>query len=197
MIQLYQDLLSEFGHPSTYWPQWCADHKTPSDREKIIIGMILVQHTSWHNANIALQNLKQADLLSLHQIANLKSLDQLTQLIRPAGFCQSKPRRLFDISTLISQNPQPTRQQLLALRGVGFETADTLLLYAFDQPVFVIDEYTKRFVAKENLIKSNDYTQLQKFFQDNLEHNPFIYQNFHALIIISQRGREKSIMEVV
>src|SRR4030042_3747249 len=98
LLKLYSQLLLEYGPPSKYWPQWCAPHKTLKDREKIIIGMILVQPTSWHNADLALKNLKLANLLSLQKIANLQSPDHLTQLIRPAGFYQSKPKRLFDIS---------------------------------------------------------------------------------------------------
>ncbi|OGM12834.1 hypothetical protein A3A76_01080 [Candidatus Woesebacteria bacterium RIFCSPLOWO2_01_FULL_39_23] len=207
IYQHYQQLLQEYGDPVNYWPQWCAKSKSTEEREKVIIGMVLVQRTSWHNADIALKNLKKENLLSIDGIAKLKNLDQLTQLIRPAGFYQSKPQRLFDICTfvvnqggikgLMKKDVKDIRQWLLNIKGVGQETADTILLYALDKPVFIIDEYTRRWVEKEGLIKEKDYSKLQQFFHINLKSNLNNYQNFHTLIIVSQRGREKSVMEVV
>lgn len=207
LFHYYKQLYQEFGNTLDYWPQWCAKEKTITEREKIIIGMILVQRTSWHNANIALKNLKNKRLLSLPKIANLKSLEPLTQLIRPAGFYQSKPQRLFDVCSfivnnggikkLMSINTNKIRSQLLNIKGVGPETADTILLYALDKAVFVIDEYTRRWVEKNDLTSEKDYLRLQQFFQTNLKPNLNVYQNFHTLIIVSQRGREKSKMEIV
>ncbi len=84
--QYYEQLFNEYGTPINYWPQWCAKEKSTKEREKIIIGMILVQRTNWHNANIALKNLKKEGLLSVEKIAKLKNLEKLTQLIRSAGF---------------------------------------------------------------------------------------------------------------
>lgn len=169
--------------------------------------MILVQRTSWHNANLALKNLKKESLLSLKKIAALKNLNRLTQLARSAGFYQSKPKRLFDvcrfvvdqggISTLMKKDMETIRQQLLDIKGVGQETADTILLYALDRPVFIIDEYTRRWAEKSNLTKERNYTRLQEFFHKKLKPDLTVYQDFHTLIIISQKGREKSVMEVV
>ncbi|MFC1727074.1 endonuclease III domain-containing protein [Patescibacteria group bacterium] len=203
----YTQLLQEYGDPITYWPQWCAKTKSVKEREKIIIGMVLVQRTSWHNANIALKNLKKENLLSIRKISELKSLDKLTQLIRSAGFYQSKPKRLFDIcafaigqggiSRLIKRDASKLRLDLLDIKGVGQETADTILLYALDKPVFIIDEYARRWVEKNGITKEKDYLKLQQFFHDNLKKDLLIYQNFHTLIIVCQRGREKSVMEVV
>lgn len=203
----YQQLLQEYGDPIKYWPQWCAKSKSIKEREKIIIGMVLVQRTSWHNANLALKNLKKENLLSIEKIAKLKNLDRLTQLIRPTGFYQSKPKRLFDICTFIVNrggvkklmkcNSGDIRQQLLNIKGVGQETADTVLLYALDKPIFVVDEYTRRWTEKNGLTKEKDYAKLQQFFHNNLKPDLVIYQNFHTLIIVCQRGREKSVMEIV
>lgn len=169
--------------------------------------MILVQRTSWHNANIALKNLKKDKLLSLSKISSLKSLDKLTQLIRPAGFFQSKPKKLFDICTFIMKNggvsnlmkgkTEDIRSELLNIKGIGLESADTILLYALDKPVFVIDEYTRRWFEKNHLSPERNYSKLQQFFQTNLKPDLTTYQYFHALIIISQRGRDKSKMEVI
>ena len=207
LFERYQQLLREYGSPIEYWPQWCSVNKSTKEREKIIIGMILVQRTSWHNANIALKNLKKENLLSLDKISKLKNLGELTKFIRSAGFYQAKPKRLFDICTfvvaqggvkkLMKRKVEDVRQQLLNIKGVGQETADTILLYALDKPVFVVDEYTRRWVEKNGLMKERDYTKLQQFFHNNLRPDLTIYQNFHTLIIVSQRGREKSVMEVV
>ena len=207
LFERYQQLLREYGSPIEYWPQWCSVNKSTKEREKIIIGMILVQRTSWHNANIALKNLRKENFLSVEKIAKLENLDSLTRLIRSAGFYQAKPKRLFDICTfvvaqggvkkLMKRKVEDVRQQLLNIKGVGQETADTILLYALDKPVFVVDEYTRRWVEKNGLMKERDYTKLQQFFHNNLRPDLTIYQNFHTLIIVSQRGREKSVMEVV
>lgn len=207
LFSCYQGLLKEYGDSVGYWPQWCADKKSAAEREKIVIGMILVQRTNWHNADIALRNLKEAGLLSVTKIANLGNLDELTRLIRPAGFYQSKPRRLFDvcryidnhggIEKLLAGNSTRLRKELLAIKGIGQETADTIMLYALDKPVFVIDEYTRRWVAKNSLSNERDYQKLQNFFESNLKKDLAICRNFHTLIIVSQRGRERSRMDLV
>ena len=169
--------------------------------------MILVQRTSWHNANIALKNMKKAGLLSAEEVSGVEDLDNLTEIIRTAGFHQTKPKTLFDVCTyvveqggiakLMKRNTKELRKELMNIKGVGPETADTILLYALDKPVFIIDEYTRRWVAKEDLTKEKDYSKLQSFFQENIENEIKFYQRFHALIIICQRGREDSKMEIV
>ena len=208
IYKLYLELLEEYGDSVNYWPQWCANEKSTTEREKIIIGMILVQRTSWHNANMALKNLKKTGLLSIKKIANLIALDRLTDLIRPAGFFQTKPKRLYDVCNYVDKQgwteildkrkTEEIRSELVNIKGVGPETADTILLYALDKAVFVIDEYTRRWVEKEKLIKRDKgYEELQMFFESNLDKDIELYRNLHALIIISQRGGEKARMEIV
>lgn len=207
LFQHYQQLLQGYGNPAKYWPQWCAKTKSVKEREKIIIGMILVQRTSWHNANIALKNLKKENLLSAKRISELKSLDELIRLIRPAGFYQSKPQRLFDVCEfvtnrggvvgLMKREASALRSALLKTKGVGQETADTILLYALDKPIFVIDEYTRRWTEINRLTPEKDYLKLQQFFHRNLDPDLTVYQNFHTLIIVCQKGVDKSVMEVV
>ena len=131
----------------------------------------------------------------------------LTTLIRPAGFFQSKPKRLFDVCNyvqnsggvieLLKKNANDLRSELLKINGVGKETADTILLYALDKPVFIIDEYTYRWVENHGYQQKRNYEELQDYFHKSLEKDTTLYQNLHALIIISQIGRDKSVMEII
>jgi endonuclease-3 related protein len=206
IYQLYLDLLKKHGAPVRLWPQWCAPKKSQKLKEIIALGAILTQRTSWRNAHLALQNLKKGSLLSLEKIAALKNLEKLKTLIRPAGFYQTKPRRLFELAKffkkqspekLRKENLQTLRQKLLSLFGIGPETADVILLYVLSRPSFVIDEYTRRLVKAKNLSKDLTYDHLKKLFEKNLPKNIKIYQNYHALIIIDQRGRTAAKMEIV
>lgn len=206
--KLYIELYKRHGDPEKFWPQWCAKKKTPRLRDLIAIGAILTQRTSWHNADLALRNLKKEKLLSLKSIASLKKLNKLIELIRPAGFYQTKPRRLFGLASFIVDNYKdlnnfskedlvPAREKLLSLYGIGPETADTILLYATDQRTFIIDEYTKRLVSREKISKQLSYDNLKELFEKSLPKKVKVYQNFHALIIVEQKGKEGSIMRVV
>lgn len=180
----------------------------PHLRELIAIGAILTQRTSWHNADLALRNLKREKLLSLHKIANLPNLNQLIELVRPAGFYQTKPKRLFDfcsfvandyggLENLTKEDLEAAREKLLTLNGIGPETADTLLLYALDRPSFVIDEYTKRLVKKRKLAAKFTYDHLKTLFETNLPRNVKIYQDLHVLIIIEEKGKAGSVMKEI
>lgn len=208
VFQLYLELLEKHGPPNKFWPQWCAKRKTLNLREKIAIGAILTQRTSWHNAHLALLNLKKTNLLSLKKIANLPNLKKLTTLIRPAGFYQSKPKRLFSFSAFVSREYQRlatfmkedlavARSKLLSISGIGPETADTILLYVLGKPSFIIDEYTRRLLKSRRLTNKFDYDFLKSYFEKHLPKDVYVYQNFHALIIIEQKGPKSSLMEKI
>ena len=208
IYQLYLQLYEKHGDPKSLWPQWCTKKKTESLREIIALGAILTQRTSWHNANFALTNLKKKKLLSIKKIAEIDKPEKLKELIRPAGFYQTKPKRLLAFSSFIineygglkkfmDEELQVAREKLLSLYGIGPETADTILLYALDKPTFVIDEYTRRLVKQKKLSDDLTYTFLKNLFEKNLPRDITIFQNFHALIIIEQKGRKGSIMEIV
>jgi len=206
IYQLYLELLEKHGPAVRFWPQWCAKRKSPTTREKIAIGAILTQRTSWHNAHLALLNLKKEGLLSLPKIANLTDLSRLIELIRPAGFYQTKPKRLLDFCSFVinqygnlknfmAEDLLTARHKLLAISGIGPETADTILLYALDKPTFVIDEYTRRLVKKKALSENFNPDFLKNLFEKNLPRDVKIFQDFHALIIIDQKGEVESRME--
>ena len=208
IYQIYLDLLQKYGSPEKYWPQWCKKSKTIRDREIIAIGAILTQRTNWHNAETAILNLKKTGLLSLKKISELQSSERLIPYVRVAGFYQSKPRRLFDLCTFVVKNYgnienllkdelKIIKEKLLSLYGIGPETADTILLYSLDKPSFVIDEYTKRLAKKEELAENFDYNCLENLFEKNLPADVKIYQDFHALIIFSQKEKSGWGMKIV
>ena len=207
IYEKYQELLSLHGHPRKIWPQWCGVAKNERTRQIIALGAILTQRTSWTNAEQALMNLKEADLLSIKKVAET-DLDRLTELVRVAGFYTTKPKRLQALCRFILDNYGTVsdmqksdlgdlREELLEVYGIGPETADALLLYALDKPSFVIDAYANRFVEKYGLATTDDYHELKDVFESSLPTDVEIYQNYHVLIIVDQKGIDKSGMEVV
>ncbi len=208
IYSLYNELYKKHGDPIKLWPEWCAKRKSDRLRELISIGAVLTQRTSWRNADIALRNLKKNNLLSLNSISKLSDLNKLTELIRPAGFFQTKPKRLFEFASFIvknykslsnfrKENLTKAREKLLEVYGIGPESADTILLYALDKPSFIIDEYTKRLMLKRYLSTVKTYEDLKQLFEDNLPEDAVVYQNFHVLIIAEQKGAAASVMEKV
>lgn len=194
--KLYKELHQKYGKPTGQWKLWCKRPKTEREKEEIIIGAILTQRANWNNAEMAIQNLKKAGVCSLQGICNLakKNKSKLYNLIKPSGFYQQKGRRLFEMSKAILKtystitkmeraNTAELRRFLLNLHGIGQETADDILLYALEKPVFVIDEYTKRLVRKRKLADNLSYDFLQELFENNLKKDFELYQDFHALII--------------
>ncbi len=215
ILNLYKALYDKYGAPHGQWVLWCKRPKTTKEKEEIIVGAILAQRTNWRNAELALANLKKAKALSLKGIYNLgkKDIKQLRELIRPSGFYQSKSKYLLSIASFFLQNrglkrvsllsPLDLRHSLLNLPGVGPETADSMLLYALEKPVFVIDEYTRRFLEKNGrkTRKPAPYEHLRKMFEDGIAKNfkrfktisraksiVELCQDFHALIVIDGKN---------
>ncbi len=185
------------------WYLWLKNNKSLQDREEIIIGSILTQNSSWKNVEKAIDNLRRERFLQLNKIArcSLSDFENLKKLIKPAGFFNQKAQYLKNISIFFKQNGgvskflQRTdilflRKELLAIKGVGRETADTILNYALDKPFFVIDSYTKKFLKKEQIIFSDDYEKLREFFEEVLEKDFLLYQKVHAIIV--QKGKNKN-----
>ncbi|MBN2808116.1 MAG: hypothetical protein JXR80_01345 [Deltaproteobacteria bacterium] len=159
----------------------------------MVIGALLTQNTAWKNVEKALANLRNRKQLALPVIAGLP-LSELEMQIKPAGFFRQKSRRLKNLATAIIESgglEQLARQETPALRtwflrqqGVGPETADSILLYAFKRPLFVIDAYTLRIGKRHGwLADSADYAAAQRYFTLQLEPDPDLFNEFHALLV--------------
>ncbi len=183
---IYQALWERFG-PQNWWPG-----ESPFE---VIVGAVLVQNTAWKNVERAIDQLRAAEVLSPQAMAQLHD-EELAELIRPAGYYRLKTRRLRnllnylvdhhegDLDRLFAQNRETLRAELLAINGVGPETADSILLYAAELPVFVVDTYTHRMLARHGWIDYDaDYHQMQEFFENQLEADVSLFNEFHALIV--------------
>ncbi|MFH1409448.1 MAG: endonuclease III domain-containing protein [Nanoarchaeota archaeon] len=154
--------------------------KTPQHRFEVILGAILTQNTNWKNVEKALDNLQKNNLLSRQSIETIPE-EELAALIKHAGYFNQKAKK---IKLFLKMKPRPIREELLSVWGIGPETADSILLYAFRQPVFVIDAYTKRVLLSEGLCKENaSYDELQQLFHENLPKDQALFNEFHALLV--------------
>ena len=183
--EIYHTLLNAFG-PQDWWPG-----DTPFE---IMIGAVLTQNTAWTNVERAIDNLKQANLLSLEALAMVE-VETLAELIRPSGYYNQKARRLKglihyiidthgDLQAFFDQDAVTLREELLCLKGIGPETADSITLYAAEKPTFVVDTYTHRIFSRHNLIgEEADYQELQDLFMDSLPAEIQMYNEYHALIV--------------
>ncbi|MGA2775574.1 MAG: endonuclease III domain-containing protein [Candidatus Omnitrophota bacterium] len=182
----YKKLYRAFG-PQYWWPA--------KSRFEVIIGAILTQNTSWQNVEKAIANLKKAKALSARKLRRMPK-GEIARLIKPSGFFNIKSKRLKeflrfyfksykgDMKRLIRQNAQALRRQLLSVNGIGPETADSILLYALDKPVFVVDAYTKRIFSRHKFIPKNaSYDEVQNLFSKNLKDEVKLYNEYHALLV--------------
>ena len=196
--KLYKELKKKYGLPKGQWRLWCKRPKTKREREEVIIGAVLTQRTNWKNVEMALGNLRKVKADSLEAIYSLGKR-KLAPLIRPSGFYQAKADCLLGLAKFILKDCQglnkmkksdwkELRGQLLELKGIGPETADSILLYALDKPSFVVDEYTRRLIKKRGLAGNLSYASLQKMFEESLKRDFRLYQDFHALVVIDGKN---------
>lgn len=185
--QVYRDLDSFFG-PLNWWPA-----KSP---EEVLIGAILTQNTSWHGVVLAISKLEEENMLSGEKIARASEED-LAPLIRSSGYYNQKAKRLINFFKLLAQDhgdleglgklPQKNiRKWLLSVSGIGKETADSMLLYALNKEIFVIDSYTHRLAFRYPLGDEktvSNYDLLQELFMKNIPKDLEIYNQYHALIV--------------
>ena len=171
-------------HPGSYsWP------RSAQGRFEVILGAILTQNTAWTNAEKALQRLQQAGMTMPEHLVGCP-LGRLSRLVRSSGYFNQKAKKLKAVATAFRSpaalRPQaaPSREQLLALWGVGRETADSILLYAFGRPVFVVDAYTRRIFTRLGILEGNEsYDRIQDLFHRRLHRRAELYSEMHALIV--------------
>lgn len=190
LLTLYDRMYTTYG-PQNWWP---AD--TPFE---VMAGAVLTQNTAWTNVEKAIKNLKQVNCLTPERILTLDD-KQLARLIRPSGYFNIKARRLKNLCAWLpdkqgyqikrSWKTNKLRESILSVNGIGPETADDILLYAFERPVFVIDVYSRRLLARLGLINGNEkYETLRAFFEMALPADVPLYNEFHALIV--RHAKEK------
>jgi endonuclease-3 related protein len=184
--EIYQRLYAVFG-PQHWWPA-----QTPFE---VIIGAILTQNTTWVNVEKAIRNLKQRKFLTPKALKKVPQ-NQLARLIRSTGYYNQKAKKtksfikfLFDnyggsLKRMFQEDFLILRAKLLDVNGIGLETADSILLYAGDKPMFVVDAYTRRILSRHNLIKPDaSYCEIQNYFMDNLENKVKLFNEYHALLV--------------
>lgn len=195
-------LLEEFGYQN-WWPidkNYHEKHRT-DPRFEIIVGTILTQNTAWPNVEKALTNLKTKNMLDIKKISEIDR-ESLQNMIKPSGFFNQKAERLKNLATYLHNNHHDNlgyffdkdingiRKELLSLNGIGPETADSIILYAGNLPIFVVDSYTKRICKRLPLNTHISYDEIQHYFEEELskkysEKNlTQVYNELHALIVV-------------
>ena len=193
-MTLYDRLITAYG-PQHWWP---AD--SPFE---VMVGAVLTQNTAWPNVERAIVNLKDKGALSLEMIDTLVHED-LAIIIRPSGYFNIKAQRLKNlcrwtvqqggVDSLSGLTTSDLRKCLLAINGIGPETADDILLYAFNRPVFVIDAYTRRLLRKVHLIKGDEpYETLRSGFETCLNGDHELYNEYHALVV--RHAKQKCVVD--
>jgi len=184
-------LIEAYGHQN-WWPAETVF--------EVVVGAVLTQNTNWSNVCKAISNLKRSGLLSFDMMVSLP-VDELAQLIRSSGYYNVKAKRLSNLLQMIAneydgeldllfqQDTETARESLLSVRGIGPETADSILLYGGKHSVFVVDAYTHRIFARHNLIEEeSDYHSIQQEFLEKLPQDVDMFNEYHALIV--QLGKD-------
>ncbi len=190
LIDIYQSLFQQYG-PQHWWPA-----ESPLE---MIVGAILTQSAAWTNVEKAIHNLKASRNLSIEGLRSLPQ-DELARLIYPSGYYNVKARKIKafvdwladryggDLDRLFALDIAAMREELLSVHGVGEETADSVILYAAHQPIFVIDAYTRRIITRLGLApQKQTYASFQALFMDNLPHDEALLNEYHALLV--QHGK--------
>ncbi len=184
-LDLYNAMRSYFGYLD-WWPG--------ETRDEIMVGAILTQQTQWRNVEIAIGNLKGAGLIELAKIA-ATGHRTIEGLIRPSGFYRQKAKCLIRFASYIcsrygsidgffDKSPGELRKELLSIKGIGKETADSIILYAANKPAFVIDAYTKRIMHRVYGIPIDiEYDDLQSLVERSIKAELELYKDFHAQFV--------------
>lgn len=200
IYKIYKTLLKNYGFQK-WWPTTSENElkpkyqngpKTEKQKLEVIIGAILTQNTSWKNVEKAIIELNKSDLINIEKILEIDE-KELANIIKSSGYYNQKSKKLKEIAIFLKKNPIKElekldifelRTRLISVKGIGKETADSIILYAFNKPIFVVDAYTKRIFSRIGLIKNSiGYDEIQKYFHENLNKNTEIYNDYHALIV--------------
>ncbi len=186
-LQEIYDRLYQFYGPQNWWPA--------ESRIEMLVGAVLTQNTNWQNVRKAIDALRTEGLLSFEALSSI-SVDTLSLFIKSSGYYNLKAKRLKNLlqmiedeyggclDDLLENEPHSARESLLSVKGIGPETADSILLYAGGHPLFVVDTYTHRIFSRHNLVPDDcDYQSLQDLFMDNLPHVSQLFNEYHALIV--------------
>jgi endonuclease-3 related protein len=186
LLTIYQRLYDAYG-PRHWWPG-----ETPFE---VMVGAILTQNTSWRNVEKAIQNLKEKGFLNPEGIHRLKR-SQLASLIKSSGYYRIKADRLKafvnflfenyggNIDRMRKEELETLRKKLLGIKGIGPETADSILLYGLGKSIFVADAYTKRILSRHGMISEHvGYEEVQKLFMDHLPLDAKLFNEYHALLV--------------
>jgi endonuclease-3 related protein len=185
-MEVYRTLRRRNGHLG-WWPG--------RTRLEIIVGAILTQNTAWTNVEKAIRNLRAARLLSLQALRGVPEAT-LARAIRPSGYFRQKARKLKAFIAFLDEayggslrrmaraQPERLRRELLGVWGIGRETADSILLYAFGHPVFVVDAYTRRILSRHGWIHPRaDYEEIRRLFEERLPRDPELWNDYHAQLV--------------
>ena len=186
LMNIYRKLYRAYG-PRHWWPGETSF--------EVMVGAILTQNTSWRNVEKAIQKLKEKGVLSPEGIHRLKR-SELARLIRSSGYYRIKTHRLKsfidflfeeydgDLKRMKRERLGELREKLLGVRGIGPETADSILLYGVKKPIFVVDAYTKRILSRHGIISETaSYEEIQKLFMNHLSSDEKLFNEYHALFV--------------
>jgi endonuclease III related protein len=186
IVRIYELLYGFYG-PQGWWPG-----ESPFE---VVVGTVLTQNTNWSNVSRAIENLKNAGLLSF-EVLSAMPVDDLAVFIRPSGYFNVKARRLKNLLQMIEERYQGEldllfedemmngRANLLSVQGIGPETTDSILLYGGNHPIFVVDAYTHRVFSRHQLVADeSDYDSIQETFMSALPSDSKLFNEYHALIV--------------
>ena len=186
LLEIYSRMKQRFG-PLHWWPA-----ESPFE---VCVGAILTQNTAWTNVVKAINNLRDAEVLSVKGISGIEE-SELAQLVRPSGYFNQKAKRLKtfvgwlnvqyhgDIREMSRTRLPQLREELLSLTGIGPETADCILLYAANKKSFVVDAYTRRIFSRHGLVAEDaTYDEIKGFFEKRLPHQLTLFNDYHAQIV--------------
>jgi endonuclease-3 related protein len=186
-LMSYYSAMSELLGPMEWWPA--------RTRFEVIVGAILTQNTAWTNVERAIENLRKENMLSQAAIERIPA-SRLGRLIRSSGYFRQKAKKLKafvrfvrndfggSLKRMFTVPTMELREKLLSVHGIGPETADSILLYAGNHPIFVVDAYTRRILTRHDLTHAKaSYDEVREYFEENLPRDARLYNEYHALIV--------------